>query len=608
MLTVASTARVQHTVVWELDEHDVVKQILARCKAYDATAQQLQRHAHTLEATVLGLGVFVTFLSLFNEDVGTSGGLHDVIHWTLVVLPVFVAALIALVGVTGSGKRWLLVRGACEAIKHEIFVWRTRTGVYAPAVFAGVATGPADATEQLVDRVASIEAQLMGSIVGSSTAFAPVDDGHIGVSDGDDGISRLAPDDYLRVRVADQLAYYRRKVTSLAPRLRRYQLAWIVAGAAGSILAAAGASVWIGLTVAVAGAIGAHMKQVQLDTTLVGFNRGIAGLQECLTRWGAVPVERRTDARFELLVSDAEHALETEQSTWLKQMKVGLDSLLPAHEELEKTTLTAPSSLDGDLPSYDPPSVAPAPAPAPAPPRCGKRVSAQEPKRRSAPASTTVIAPLSGCDDVLRVERSERPSDRRSRRTDETGDLVLGELHLHGPAVDRSLLEREVAEESRDPRLGVVGAEFDSAPVTLAETPHQHADQREGSPRSASDESPELGRGQHPDGEPVEGDRAGGAGAAVERSQFADQRAGPANAEHRLGAVVGRHEDLQATPDDHEHEVALLALVEHVGAARVRPRAADREERSAIVGGELVLDAERSFSGHPDDGTALQRG
>ena len=161
-LAVDHVGRLQHTVVWELDEHEVVKQILARRKAYDATAQQLQRHAHVLEATVLGLGVFVTFLSLLNRELDASGAVHDVIHWTLVALPILVAALIALVSVTGSGKRWLLVRAACEAIKREVFVWRTRTGVYAPEMFADNETGPYDATEQLVDRVAAIEAQLMG--------------------------------------------------------------------------------------------------------------------------------------------------------------------------------------------------------------------------------------------------------------------------------------------------------------------------------------------------------------------------------------------------------------------------------------------------------------
>ena len=201
----------------------------------------------------------------------------------------------------------------------------------------------------------------------SSTAFVPVDDAYVGATDDDDGLSRLSPDDYLRLRVTDQLAYYRRKVARLAPRLRRYQLAWIVAGAAGSILAAAGASLWIGLTVAIAGAIGAHMKQVQLDTTLVGFNHGIAGLQQCVTCWGAVPPDRRTDARFALLVRDAEHTLEAEQTSWVQQMKLGLDSLLPTDEALKKTTAAEPPPLDVALPTYDTPTPAPAAAPAPAP-------------------------------------------------------------------------------------------------------------------------------------------------------------------------------------------------------------------------------------------------
>jgi hypothetical protein len=402
-LTATGAARVQHLVVWELDDHDVVKRILARRSSYDQTAGQLQQHAHRLEGAILLLGVLLTFLSLLDADLDASGAVHDVLHWVLVVLPVFVAALIAIVGMTATGKRWILVRAASEAIKREVFVWRTRTGAYA--------AGPLAATEQLVNQVAAIEAKLTGSAAGSNTVFVPVDDEFVGVSDDDDGISELDPDGYLRLRVDDQLHYFQHKVAKLAPQLRRYQLAWILAGGAGSILAAAGASVWIGLSVAIGGAIGAHLKQTQLDTTVVGYTHAIAALQLEETRWLAVPdaggdLDARA-ARFAQLVGNVERALEAEQASWTKQMQLGLETPFPAREDVQKdaAAMTPPGTAadapdngattarlvaigeagpDAGAPSTPAPSAPPPPTATPAP--------------KATPASVATPAPASTPD------------------------------------------------------------------------------------------------------------------------------------------------------------------------------------------------------------------
>jgi hypothetical protein len=353
IVSVSGAARVGHTVAWELADVDAVKQILARRRSYDLTARKLQRNAHAVEAAVLLLGVLVTFLALLDNALETTGAVHSVFRWTLIVVPVFVAGLIALAGITASGKRWLLLRAAAESMKREIFVWRTRTGVYSPS--AATDTGAHDATEQLVDRVASIEAQLMGSMVASNTVFAPVDAAFVGATADDDGLSRLDAREYVALRVDDQLAYYRVKARKLSPQVRSFQVAGILAGAIGSVLAVTGEAIWIGLTTVIAGAIVAHMKQRQLDTTMLGYNRAIAALAEIRTRWYAVPEARRTDADFAKLVQDVEHVLEAEQDSWVRQMNLGLDSPLPTPKQLESSAPSpSPPPVQVDTVAPDP--------------------------------------------------------------------------------------------------------------------------------------------------------------------------------------------------------------------------------------------------------------
>jgi hypothetical protein len=187
--------------------------------------------------------------------------------------------------------------------------------------------------EHLVERVCAIEARLMKSEVGSSTL---VDVGSAppvalaGSHDEDDGVSRLPPEGYVRLRIEHQLGYYRSKVRRLARNLRTLQVVSILAGGAGTILAVTGNEVWIGLSTAVAAAVVAHIGRAQIDTTLAGYNYAIASLEELRSRWLAIPPDERTDEHFEALVQRTEAALEREQSSWQRHMS---DALAVPHTE-----------------------------------------------------------------------------------------------------------------------------------------------------------------------------------------------------------------------------------------------------------------------------------
>jgi SMODS and SLOG-associating 2TM effector domain 1/Protein of unknown function (DUF4231)/SLOG in TRPM, prokaryote len=311
-------------VTWELHDVPVVKLTWRRLASYDVTAARLRRNSERLERSILLLGIIVTFIALLDNELSIheiAGWWDEVFHWSLVVMPVVVSILIAMSASMAIGKRWVLLRSASESIRRELFGWRTRTGHYRDD--GGGPTTRRASVERLVDRVCAIESRLMKSEVGTSTL---VDVGEApaitlaGAHHEDDGVSRLGPDAYFRLRIEHQLGYYRSKVRRLARNLRLLQVVSILAGAAGTILAVTGNEVWIGLSTAVAAAVVAHIGRSQIDATLSGYNYAIASLEELRSRWLAVPPKERTEQHFDDLVQRAERALEREQASWQRHM------------------------------------------------------------------------------------------------------------------------------------------------------------------------------------------------------------------------------------------------------------------------------------------------
>ena len=273
------------------------------------------------------------------------------------------------------------------------------------------------------------------------------------------------------------------------------------------------------------------MKQVQLDTTLVGFNQAIARLQQCVTCWGAVPADRRTDpARFALLVHDAEHALETEQASWVQQMKLGLDSLLSSDEAVTKTAVTALSPLDVEVQTYDTPVPAPtAPPPAPAATRRRRATVGDELRQELAQCvrSRDGDGPSSGGHEVEGDGSQARACGRDERRfgTARRGrrPRVVRAARIHTVVVGDVLAWR--SHRRRAPSRGVVRAELDASPVASAQLAHQHADDSSGAGAIVTN-SRTSGR-QHLNGQRVKSAIALAVRPDRRAGELADQRAGP---------------------------------------------------------------------------------
>jgi hypothetical protein len=312
-------------LIWQLHDDDTLKDAWALFATYDGLAGRLRSRYERLQASILLVGILATLLALLHDALGGAA-----LHWAVVVAPILAAVLIALGNRLAAGKRWVLLRAAAEAIKSEIYRYRTATGTYAEA---------AGRRQQLAAQLADIEEKLLQTEAGSGALPAydgPLPPRMYGAAAADDGLSPLDAGEYVAIRLNDQLAYYRGKTSALDRRRIAFNLITVAAGGAGAILAAAGQEIWIGLTTAITGAALAHLGYLQVENTIVAYNQSagrLAALERDYRarRAGAEPIGLHD------LVTRGEAVLTTELAGWVQQMTEAMREQQRRQAEAEKT-------------------------------------------------------------------------------------------------------------------------------------------------------------------------------------------------------------------------------------------------------------------------------
>jgi SLOG in TRPM, prokaryote/SMODS and SLOG-associating 2TM effector domain 1/Protein of unknown function (DUF4231) len=309
-------------LAWELQDEPTLKRAWLTFAGYDAIANGARRTFARVQVALVILGIGGTFLALLDNAREFGSWLEDVVHWAVVASPILLSLLIALAVRLGFGKRWVLLRGAAETIKSEMYRFRTRTGIYGAA--SARKTGRTR-EETLALRLNAVDERLLHTEASSfplTPYEGPLPPKMYGASAGDDGLSPLDGERYLELRVGDQLRYYHPKIADLGRRLRLLQVLALAAGAVGTLLAAAGYEVWIGLTTAIAANVVAYLGYLQVEPTLIAYNQA-AGRLESLRRAWEAQRERKRD--FDKLVDDCESVLSTELSGWVQQMNQAIE-------------------------------------------------------------------------------------------------------------------------------------------------------------------------------------------------------------------------------------------------------------------------------------------
>jgi hypothetical protein len=329
----------------------VLRQAWRRFAAIDSAAVRQQTDFMTSQWRILALGVLAVFLAIVHlllkdadvpgspgtpgtagvaghADMTAAGLLYKALGYVLIALPIATSVLIAATNRFKPGKRWVLLRSAAESIKREIYRYRLRSDAYGSD--ATREKNLSKAIEDITRRLARTEA---------NTTALPVYSGPIppvnAASARDDGLSFLGTDQYVRMRLEDQLAFYRRKTVTLEAQLQRLQYAVLGAGAAGTLLAALGDSwvIWITLSTALGAACMSFLSFRQIETTLVGYNQTATDLENLLSWWTSLqPEEQSLRANVEALASHTEQVLSDELAGWTQRMTDALEKLRPKDE------------------------------------------------------------------------------------------------------------------------------------------------------------------------------------------------------------------------------------------------------------------------------------
>jgi hypothetical protein len=138
----------------------------------------------------------------------------------------------------------------------------------------------------------------------------------------------LTPEDYMALRIHDQVAFYTRKIHKVARQLTWIQTLVFVAGGAGTLLAAVHFDIWVALATAVVTGLTTKLQIDQIEPALVQYNQTLAGLRNIEMWWTALSRwERSRRNNIDLLVDQTEKTLESDTAGWVHQMQSALDKL-----------------------------------------------------------------------------------------------------------------------------------------------------------------------------------------------------------------------------------------------------------------------------------------
>jgi hypothetical protein len=309
-----------------------------RFATYDANGGRLQKAFKNIQFWILALGLIAVFLVVFQKQGQDLIKPHQVkaltalawLRYPIIVIPIVTAILLAYYNKFRPSNKWILLRGSAEAIKREIYRYRSRTGDYSKD---RLTTNSRD--DVFHERLEPISRRLMQTDVNHGALELYKGDlppKEVAQHD-DDGFSFLTPERYVDLRLEDQLNYYSKKTPKLEKQIKQMQVAILVAGGVGTLLAAVGAELWVALTTMLATALTTSLVSRQLDETLVRYNQSAVDLANVRDWWTKLsPAAKRNPKNIDQLVEVTEKVLETELSGWVQRMENAL-AQLKADEE-----------------------------------------------------------------------------------------------------------------------------------------------------------------------------------------------------------------------------------------------------------------------------------
>ena len=344
-----SVAGFERLIVRELGGDETLKLAWDRFASLDANAIAQRRTFERLQLWILGLGVGGTLMALTQSTLETHkilteyAWLQPTLKVMILMVPILLSILLAGTSRFKADRKWILLRASAEAIKREIFRYRTRAGGYSYRE-----TTQTSREAKLAQNVESITRRLMRTEMNTSALWArPLSASPVtfGPNQHDDLLTSLTPDRYIAIRLTDQLEYFKGGAPKLERKLKAILWIIFILGGLGALLAALGAQLWIAMTTAVVTALTTYLGYRQFDNTLMKYNQAATDLENVRAWWLALSAEQQADQNnVDSLVQYTESVVESELEGWVQQMQDALTAL--REQKSDTLTVTPPVSSE----------------------------------------------------------------------------------------------------------------------------------------------------------------------------------------------------------------------------------------------------------------------
>jgi len=314
-----------------LSGNSMLRQAWEQFAIFNDNAKRQKNLFYRIQSSILIFAVLATILAVvqqqfFQKQPEQANFWHNFLHYSIILIPILVSIFIAASNRFQYGKKWIFLRSAAEEIKQEIYKYRTRAGIYSDK-----RTKKVWRDVKLADKLASIRRKVMNTEVNSSgikTVEEEIQPKLFSTVSEDDGISFINPEQYIRFRLDDQLAYYKRETVSLEKKLKKCQWGIYIAGGLGTLLAAVEWEIWVAVTIAAAGSITTYMQYKQIEKTLMEYNQSAADLSNIRDWWIALtPLEQSDSGMIDKLVGMTENIFKSENVGWVQQMQDMIEEL-----------------------------------------------------------------------------------------------------------------------------------------------------------------------------------------------------------------------------------------------------------------------------------------
>jgi hypothetical protein len=315
---------------------------------YDNTAESSQDQYYLLRRWVLYFSIIATFLAIVVENFRTIFPeiIVTALQVILIAVPIAGSVLIAFLSEFKQGQKYLAMRAGAEEIKKEIYLYRTV-----------MQTNP-NRKKWLNKRVAEIQRQVHRSLGGQVVVkpytgeyLNPYYDPNANYPT-DQGYDDLDGEEYITLRVEDQLAWHIRKIQSYQTKRKRLIILILIAGGIGSLLAGIdfilnGIAIWVALATAISSAITNWKEVLGLDITVPNYSKVILELNILLDHWKSLEPYERTQAESFRIVRATEKLLWSQNTEYISAMRESMDEAEAKQEKMVEDMIEMSQEVAG---------------------------------------------------------------------------------------------------------------------------------------------------------------------------------------------------------------------------------------------------------------------